>query len=281
MQTTKHLTLKERRKIQKRQRLYRLLCGVTIGLFALYLNIQIFGETTTNDVSEYYDIERSVSNEANLSTIKNAVDVGVVKLTTESYQGDSSNSCNETDLTTKTVIVEPTVSIKKTDSVKKSEEKESKKPKKKITSSHDGKEMYVPGYCGSVHPYMGWACITDTSSPQYKLKQACESYDDDGFGKVGKRYAVAMKPYYGDIGDYVDIIQNDGIEYHCIIVDHKGMENKSEDGWLATYAHFENDIVEFVVNKSSWYGTDKTVSQYHPEFSRNIKTIYNVGNYWE
>lgn len=148
------------------------------------------------------------------------------------------------------------------------------------SESHEMEKKFVPGYCGSVHPFMGWSCITDPTTAQWKLKQEAEAYDENGFGMIHGRYAVAMKPYYGEIGDYIDVIQNDGVEYHCIIVDYKGMENESTDGWLATYAHGNNDIIEFVVDKDSWYGTDKTVLQYHPEFGRNIAEIYNVGSYY-
>ena len=55
--------------------------------------------------------------------------------------------------------------------------------KNKTNKQDKGEEKFVPDYCGSVHPYMGWTCITDESSPQYKLKQECEAYDENGFGK--------------------------------------------------------------------------------------------------
>jgi hypothetical protein len=142
-------------------------------------------------------------------------------------------------------------------------------------------EKYVPEGYGSVHPYMGWSMITSKGTKQYTLRKEVEDYDEDGFGKVKDRYAVAVKPYYGDIGDLIDVVQTDGTIIKCIIVDHKGNENKSDDGWLAAYVHYNNDIVEFVVNKSSWYGTSKSVNKYHPEWKHNISVIYNVGNYWD
>lgn len=271
MKTKKHLTLKERRKIQKRWELCKHLLMVSIGIFALYVSIHALWQTDINNASEYYNTEKVFINEEKAKSIEDNLDNEMVNASIELREKEYEPIyIEETELT------EPSIIINKTDTVMDSEEKIEKE-----TKVHDGEEMYVPGYCGSVHPYMGWECITDPTSPQYRLKQECEAYDENGFGKVGNRYAVAMKSYYGDIGDYIDIVQNDGIEYHCIIVDHKGMENESEDGWLATYAHGENDIVEFVVNKSSWYGTNKTVAQYHPEFSRNIKAIYNTGNYWD
>jgi hypothetical protein len=142
-------------------------------------------------------------------------------------------------------------------------------------------EKFVPDYCGSVHPYMGWQTITCKGTKQYELRMEAQNFDSDGIGKVKDRYAVAVKPYYGEIGDFLNVVQNDGTVYKCIIVDFKGMENESKDGWLATYAHGENDIIEFVVDKDSWYGTDKSIRSIHPEWAHNIKSITNVGNYWD
>lgn len=249
--TTRKMTLKERRRIQRRKRKLQKIMGLATFLLAICATISTLGRSRNEVECVEVEVEESTPNIIEVSSIT-----------------------NESDVNTTTIESEDPVTY---------EPDETPYPKKKSKNKKEdkGEEKFVPDYCGSVHPYMGWACITDESSPQYKLKKEVENYDENGFGKVGNRYAVAMKPYYGKIGDYIDVIQNDGIEYHCIIVDYKGMENKEEDGWLATYAHGMNDIIEFVVDKESWYSTDKTVKQYHPEFSRNISKIYNVGSYWD
>lgn len=268
--TTRKMTLNERRRIQRRKRKLQKIMGLATFLLAICATISTVGRPR-NEVDVEIEVEGSTPSVIEVSSIKNESDLKSC-LKTESYyvsRGFITTNVNITTIESKDPVV--TQKPDKTSYTKK---------KSKTKKEDKGEEKFVPDYCGSVHPYMGWACITDKSSPQYKLKQECEAYDENGFGKVGNRYAVAMKPYYGEIGDYIDIIQNDGVEYHCIIVDYKGMENKEEDGWLATYAHGLNDIVEFVVDKESWYDTDKSVKQYHPEFSRNISKIYNVGSYW-
>lgn len=275
--TTRKMTLKERRRIQRRKRKQKIMGLATLVLATLVLaicaTISALGRPRNEVECVEVEVKGSTPNIIEASSITIESDLKIQK--SEAYyvkcaiedSGFVTTNVNTTIESEDPVTYEPdeTPYLKKKTKTKKDKEE----------------EKFVPDYCGSVHPYMGWACITDESSPQYKLKQECEAYDENGFGKVGNRYAVAMKPYYGKIGDYIDIIQNDGIQYHCIIVDYKGMENKEEDGWLATYAHGMNDIVEFVVDKESWYNTDKTVKQYHPEFSRNISKIYNVGSYWD
>lgn len=144
-----------------------------------------------------------------------------------------------------------------------------------------GEALYVPEGVGSVRPYMAWQLITDPTTKQYQLRMEAEAYDENDFGVINGCYAVAVKPYYGKIGDFIDVIQVDDSVLHCIIVDYKGDENVVADGVNARYYHTHKDVIEFVVNQYSWYnGDQRTVYQYHPSWNQNIKAIYNVGNYW-
>lgn len=157
------------------------------------------------------------------------------------------------------------------------------KPKKKKKPNSDETrhvEKFVPFGYGKCHPYMAWQKVTDRTTAQYRLRCEVENYDKDGLGKVGKRYAVAVKPYYGNIGDYLKITQTDGLTYECIIVDYKSDEN-THMGWVSEYVHSQGDIVEFVVDRYSFYGSPKTIYDVHPEWKRNISEILNVGNYWD
>ena len=154
-------------------------------------------------------------------------------------------------------------------------------------SRSDGK--YVPPGYGGIHTYMGWQCITSKSSKQYKLREAAESYDNNGMGRVGDRYAVAMKPYYGAVGDYLNIVQADGTAYKVAIADIKANENAGQA--YSDYVHGDGSLVEFVVDKNSWYSKAKggKANQMHanpgtasfmPELGKEIVSITNVGNYW-
>lgn len=143
-------------------------------------------------------------------------------------------------------------------------------------------ERHVPDNVGKCHPYMAWQLISDPTTEQFQLRMEAESYDEHDFGKIDNRYAVAVKPYYGKIGDYLDVIQEDGTIIPCIVAEYKGNENVDIDGEMAIYYHKDKDVVEFIVNQNAWYGADpeRHVLDYHPEWNQNILVIYNVGNYW-
>lgn len=151
-----------------------------------------------------------------------------------------------------------------------------------VDYSSRGTPLYVPHGAGACKTYMNWSSITDSTTKQFQLRVQAENYDENDFGKVGDRYAVAVKPYYGKIGDYLDVIQVDDSVIRCIIAEYKGDENVATDGENAKYYHHDGSIIEFVVNYYAWYETNvpRTVYDYHPEWKQNIKSIYNVGNYW-
>ena len=151
------------------------------------------------------------------------------------------------------------------------------------TSDATGVEKYVPSGRGKVHTIMGWQLITSRSSKQYKLRDAAgETYDENGFGKIGDRFVVAVKPYYGNVGDYIDVYKSNGEIIKCIIGDIKG-----SDGGGDTYGHADGSIVEFCVDMYRWYGNYNglgkyiSVSEYYPSWtSSSITKILNTGNYW-
>lgn len=150
-------------------------------------------------------------------------------------------------------------------------------------SYSDGIVKTVPSGRGSSHTFMGWQLVTSKSSKQYKLRaQAGENYDANGFAKIGNRYVVATKPYYGTVGDYIDVYKSNGEVIKCIIGDQKG-----SDGGGDKYGHADGSIVEFVVDKYKWYkrynglGRYLTVSEFHPSWAKHsITKIVNLGNYW-
>lgn len=146
-------------------------------------------------------------------------------------------------------------------------------------ASLGGSSVTLPGGLGSVHSYMGWQCITAKSSLQYKLREAAGmNFDENGFAKIGDRYVVATTTTYGNVGDYIDVVQADGSVIKCIIGDIKNQNDAGCNKW----GHNNGQcVVEFVVDKGSWYGTAKSVAGYHPEWGQNISQVVNKGNYFE
>jgi hypothetical protein len=149
----------------------------------------------------------------------------------------------------------------------------------------DSKVINLPAGIGSVHTYMGWQCITSRSSTQYKLIEAAGmNFDEEGFGKIGDRYVIACTTTYGNVGDYVDIVQEDGTILKCIIGDIKNQNDAGCNEW----GHNNGQcVVEFVVDKNTWYSGGKGshanpgTASCHPEWNQNIVQVINRGSYFD
>lgn len=135
-------------------------------------------------------------------------------------------------------------------------------------------DKWVPDGYGDIHSYMPYNQNWIKSSTQYKFHNDVSSYvyyDEYGYTRLDDRYFVAVKPYYGDIGDYLDVYQEDGSIIKCVIGDNKGFENND------LYIHHDGSIVEFMVKDNSFAGVNQT----HPDFCQKITVIKNIGNYYD
>lgn len=147
----------------------------------------------------------------------------------------------------------------------------------------EGVTIKLPAGLGSVHSYMGWQCITAVSSRQYKLREVAGMvFDEEGFAKIGDRYVVATTTTFGNVGDYIDVYQEDGTIIKCIIGDIKSQG----DAGCTKWGHNNGQcVVEFVVDKNSWYGNRMHANpgtvNCHPEWNQNITKIVNKGNYFK
>lgn len=154
-----------------------------------------------------------------------------------------------------------------------------------IIQSAEGTEIILPSGLGSVRTYMGWQCITNTESTQYKLMQtAGMNFDEEGFGIIGDRYVVATTDTYGNVGDYIDVYQEDGSVLNCIIGD---IKNQNDDG-CNMWGHLDGQcVVESVVDKNTWYSggggshANPGTASCRPEWDQNITKIVNKGNYFD
>lgn len=150
------------------------------------------------------------------------------------------------------------------------------------TEIKKGDVINIPKGLGSVHTYMGWQKITSTTSTQYKLREkAGMKFDSEGFGKINGRYVIACTTTYGTVGDYVDFYQEDGTIIPCIIGDIKNQNDSGCNKW----GHNNGQcIIEFVVNKDTWYNTNHPnpgTSSCHPEWHKNLTKAVNGGSYFK
>ena len=167
-----------------------------------------------------------------------------------------------------------------------------------LTTSGKGVTLPVPEGFGKTLSYMGWQLVTSKTSNQYKLREdAGQNFDKDGLGYIGDRYTVAVKPYYGAVGDMLDVQMADGSIMKAIVADEKGHENepggedynKSENAaqrnaGVTDRVHTDGSVVEWVIDKTggfAGYGGSKTIKKLHPEWGNGMISITNVGNYWK
>ena len=145
-----------------------------------------------------------------------------------------------------------------------------------------GTTIMIPAGLGSVHTYMGWQMITDTTSNQYKLReQAGMNFDEEGFGRINGRYVIACTTTFGNVGDYIDFYQEDGSVIQCIIGDIKNQNDAGCNEW----GHLNGTcIIEFVVDKDSWYNSNHPnpgQQGFHMEWNQNLTKAINGGSYFD
>lgn len=128
---------------------------------------------------------------------------------------------------------------------------------------------HATGVSAECFVYEGWQMITNSKSQAYKWRAelfpdwdstagSMYAFDDEGFGIVDGRYVVATTDAadggLATIGQCLDLVLVDGTIIPCIVGDIKSCKDAN---WTP-YGHLAGDrisIIEFCVDKSTWYGT--------------------------
>lgn len=156
----------------------------------------------------------------------------------------------------------------------------------------EGNTITLPAGLGTVCTYMGWQCITATSSNQYKLREAAGmNFDSEGYGKINDRFVIATTTTYGNVGDYLDVKLTNGNIIKCVIGDIKSQGDAGCNEWGHQNG---NNVIEFVVDKDSWYSSNHAnpsisdeyfVSERTGDITSNgavgVASITNKGNYFD
>ena len=141
----------------------------------------------------------------------------------------------------------------------------------------------IPEGLGDQFAYMGWQKVTKESSPQYALRGYYGmNFDDEGFAKIKDRYVIATTTKFGDVGQCLDVVLEDGKVLQCVIGDIKNQEDDGCTEWGHTDGHC---VVEFVVDCETWYqpGWEKGshvnpgTEDCHPEWG-TVKKVIKVDN---
>ena len=146
-----------------------------------------------------------------------------------------------------------------------------KKPKSTI--------YHIPENSG-YKSYTNYTMITDTTSPQWELQQIAET-NELGIRTVDGRYCVAIGYYFdADIGQYFDLILENGAIIHCIKSDEKRIEDTDESNIFS----FNGCCSEFTVEEDCLVGEALTfgdISKCQSDWESPVVKIkiYNKG-YW-
>lgn len=118
----------------------------------------------------------------------------------------------------------------------------------KITST----TYYAPH--NRIKSYMPYTAITSKSSPQWKLQQVAYT-GDYGIRQVNGRFCIAVgSAYTSKIGQYIDLVLENGTVIPCILADQKADKDTNSDN---TITEHDGSLVEFVVSSSNLSKTVK------------------------
>jgi hypothetical protein len=93
--------------------------------------------------------------------------------------------------------------------------------------------------------YESWKAITAKNTPHYKLQNEYAYTNTDGIRMVDGRYCIALGSYFTTaIGQYIDIILENGTVIECILGDQKADIHTDN----LHIAHPDGSVVEFIVD---------------------------------
>lgn len=109
----------------------------------------------------------------------------------------------------------------------------------------DYEVYYIPEYSG-YKSFMGYSKITDASSPQWLLQEEYAYTGDYGIRMINGRFCVAIGfAFNPKIGQYFDLILENGTVIPCIISDEKDPYDTDEDN---IFTSDNGCCTEFVVD---------------------------------
>ena len=96
-----------------------------------------------------------------------------------------------------------------------------------------------------IKSYMPYTAITSRNSAQWKLQQVAYT-GRHGIRQVNDRYCIAVgSAYTSKIGQYIDLVLENGSVIHCILADQKADKDTNAEN---TITEHDGSLVEFVVS---------------------------------
>ena len=138
---------------------------------------------------------------------------------------------------------------------------------------HDFLISDYPGF----KSYMDYRAIEIPTSAQYKLL-SIYGYTDNGFRKVNGRYCIAVGSYFNtSIGQYIDLILENGVVIECIMGDLKADIHTEDNNIFTT---LNKCCSEFIIDKDSldaFVASTGNISRSNPSWDSPVKyvRVYN------
>ena len=99
-----------------------------------------------------------------------------------------------------------------------------------------------------IKSYMPYTAITSRSSAQWKLQQVAYT-GRHGIRQVNDRYCIAVgSAYTSKIGQYIDLVLENGSVIHCILADQKADKDTNAEN---TVTEHDGSLVEFIVDSGN------------------------------
>jgi hypothetical protein len=133
-------------------------------------------------------------------------------------------------------------------------------------------DFLIPDYPG-FKSYMDYRTVTTNTSPQYQLLSTY-GCTDNGFRKVNGRYCIAVGSYFNtSIGQYIDLILENGIVIECVMGDLKA-DIHTEDNNIFTLVN--KCCSEFIIDINSldsFVASTGNISRSNPSWDSPVKYI--------
>lgn len=118
-----------------------------------------------------------------------------------------------------------------------------------LTAKYVSYETYGAPENSGFKSFMDYRTITNTDSKQYKLQQYYAETGEYGIRMVDSRYIVAIGTYFtSDIGQYFDIILENGTVIPCILGDQKADVDTDSDNIITKH---NGCMSEFIVDSDA------------------------------
>lgn len=115
-----------------------------------------------------------------------------------------------------------------------------------LDKENESTEYAIPENSG-FKSFMSYKAITNKKSPQYKLQNEYATTGEYGIRTVNGRYCIAIGTHFKtSIGDYVDLILENGTVLPCIVADKKSSKH-TEDNNIVT--KHNGCVAEFIIDK--------------------------------